>query len=235
MPRGRPIEPHFRPRGRRRANSFAGFPEECAELPETKIHNKGRNMATSLEARLETGARIAEYFQNTGDCSGWRWRRCAERCFGLKCTPAVRERLRRAHQEWLTHSGNGAFTIAGAGLKQRGRMRRDAACPKPRKMACLWFEVLQWFVDEIESLRNRADSALVLKQARVIRDRLLDQGHEAAMLPKVDKHFLFRWRKEFGINVRKTTVRFKARRAYTCTYTCTYMYVRMHVYMYIQM
>ncbi len=56
-------------------------------------------------------------------------------------------------------------------------------------MACLWFELLQWFVDEVESLRSRADSALLLKQARLLRDRLLEQGVEDVALPKINADF----------------------------------------------
>ena len=64
-------------------------------------------------------------------------------------------------------------------------------------------------MDEVEELRSRADSALLLKRARLIRVRLLEQGHPAACLPKINKDFLRRWRLEYGLSIRATTVRVK--------------------------
>ena len=169
----------------------------------------GRNMQSTVAKRLEMGARIAEWVAACPENGRWSWRDVAVECFGLQYTDASRVRLKRCYTEWKSHSGEGVFTQAGAGAIQRGRVRRAAACPRPRKMPCLWFELLQWFVDEVESLRTRSDSALLIKQARVIRDRLLEQGYEAASLPKINKDFLYRWRNEYGITIRKTTVRFK--------------------------
>lgn len=90
-----------------------------------------------------------------------------------------------------------------------GRQRCRRGTIRHRKMACLWFELLQWYVDEIECLRSRADSALLLAQARLIRDRLLAQGHDRRHVPIVNSDFLRRWRKEYNISIRATTVRFK--------------------------
>ena len=141
-------------------------------------------MQSTVAKRLETGARIAEWIAACPEGKRWRWRDVVVDCFGLEYTNACRVRLQRCYKEWQLHSGNGAFTQAGAGATQRGRCRRAAACPRHRKMPCLWFELLQWFMDEIESLRTRADSHLVIKQARIIKNQLLDQGYEAALLPK---------------------------------------------------
>ena len=180
-------------------------------------------MQSTVAKRLETGARIAEWVAACPDDRRWTWRDVVVECFGLQYTEATRVRLRRSYREWKVHSGGGAFTQAGAGATQRGRCRRAAACPRQRKMPCLWFELLQWFVDEVESLRTRTDSALLMKHARIIRDRLLEQGYEAAMLPKIDKNFLFRWRKEYGISIRKSTVQFKVRGVMTSLRTYTFM------------
>ncbi len=280
--------------------------DRCTSL--SKVHHSGRNTQSSLQQRLETGARVATILDSRPELGTRRWRTVAEEGLQLKYTPAVAERLRRCYAEWREHSREGAFTVAGSGglaptrggVPPRTRHRRPAATPRSRKMACLWFELLQWFVDEVyvpvyvrieskscppidgvphativsalftttfvlllrlhrymlhicsvthssvglrlppllllllrlrctyvstlhesyraksiyvskvESLRCRSDSALVLKQARLIRDRLLEQGHPAVSLPKINKGFLRRWRLEFGLHIRTTTVRFKA-------------------------
>ena len=175
-------------------------------------------MQSTVAKRLETGARIAEWIAACPEDRRWRWRDIVVECFGLQYTSACRVRLSRCYSEWKSHSGGGAFTQAGAGAMQRGRCRRAAVCPRQRKLLCLWFELLQWYVDEVESLRTRADSALVMKHARLIRGRLLDQGYEAALLPKINKQFLFRWRQEYGIAIRKSTVQFKVHGVQIRTY-----------------
>ena len=184
----------------------------------SKARTGGRKPATSIGQRLETGSRIEEYINLHPELGRQPWRSIAEDCFCLQYTSAVRMRLRRCWPEWHEHSSGGAHTTAGSGgLAPSGRgvsggmtrYRRQSSTPRPRKMACLWFELLRWFVDEVEELRSRADSSLLLARARLLRDRLVAQGHSAADLPKVDKNFLRRWRLEFGLSMRATTVRFK--------------------------
>ena len=182
------------------------------------MHEIGRNSKSTIAQRLEVGARVNEYFVAHGNGGKRKWRQVAEECFHLRYSAATSQRLRRCWCEWQEHSNAGSYTLSGSGgvppstntsVRQRARCRRPQQVPRPRKMACLWFELLQWFVDEVEVLRSRADSALLLKHAGIIRDRLLDQGHTAASVPKINKHFLRRWRLEYGICMRATTVRFK--------------------------
>ena len=162
------------------------------------------------------GGYVNDYVAACPELSGGRgrnrWRQVAEECFKLRYTAAVATRLQRCWAEWKEQSACGKYTPAGSGgvaPNSRARCRRASRIPRPRKMACLWFELLQWFVDEIEVLRSRADSSLLLGQARIIRDRLVAQGHPAAACPKIDKNFLSRWRAEYGLCMRATTVRFK--------------------------
>ena len=176
------------------------------------VHTGGRNAKLSIAQRLEIGGHINAFLQSNPGVGRKRWGAIAEECFNLRFSAALGVRLRRCWEEWRTHSNAGAYTPAGSGgvtPNARQRCRRQSAKPRPRKMACLWYELLQWFVDEVEELRSRADSALLLSQARVIRDRLLEQGHPASAMPKIDKHFLSRWRAEYGLCMRATTVRFK--------------------------
>ena len=183
----------------------------------SKARTGGRKPATSIGQRLETGSRIEEYINLHPELGRQPWRSIAEDCFCLQYTSAVRMRLRRCWLEWHEHSSGGAHTTAGSGglapsgrgVNARARYRRQSSTPRPRKMACLWFELLRWFVDEVEELRSRADSSLLLARARLLRDRLVAQGHSAADLPKVNKDFLRRWRLEFGLGMRATPLRLK--------------------------
>ena len=184
------------------------------------MHIAGRNTKTTIEQRLEIGARVAEILVSEPGLGHRKWRHVAEASFNLHYTPAVAARLRRCYAEWRAN-GRGAFTLAGSGgvtggiapggrkIAQRSRCRRSGNEPRSRKMACLWFELLQWFVDEVELLKSRADSALLLKRARFIRDQLLSQGHPASRMPKINRDFLRRWRLEYGLSIRTTTVRMK--------------------------
>ena len=183
-----------------------------SDSPAARLRAAGRNTKLSIVQRLEIGSHVDAFLTANPGLKDHRWHRVAHECFGLRYSPAVAARLRRCWAEWTVHSNSGAYTQAASGgmlPNGRRRCRRAYATPRPKKMECLWFELLQWFVDEVEELRSRADSTLLLNQARVIRDRLIEQGHPPAACPKIDKHFLFNWRAEYGLCMRATTVRFK--------------------------
>lgn len=84
------------------------------------------------------------------------------------------------------------------------------------KAPALGFELLQWFVDELLSLQCRADSVLLLEKARELRDQLLAAGVQPEALPKVDRHWLFRWRRQFRISHRAITTQFKVPFSVAC-------------------
>ena len=194
-----------------------GLSHQDDGVDRTLAHVVGRNTKFTIAQRLEIGSRVAEIIAADGDLCHRKWRHIAEAHFHLRYTAVVAGRLHRCLKEWHNH-GAGAYTLSGSGgvspggvacVNARARCRRISARPRGRNMACLWFELLQWYVDEVEALRSRADSALSLKQAQLIRDRLQEQGHQAACLPKVDKDCLRRWRLEYGLSVRATTFRMK--------------------------
>ena len=191
------------------------------EAPQpSPCQHSGRNLANPIRQRLELGARANDFFYLQSDAgaekNSRRWRVLIEDHLKLKYTDATRKRVMRCHAEFIEHGGSGMHTLLGAGgvspasnkaIAARARQRRPYI--RHRKMACLWFELLQWYVDEIEVLRSRADSSLLLDHARVLRDRLLAQGHDRRHVPIINADFLRRWRLEYGISIRMTTVRFK--------------------------
>ena len=177
-------------------------------------------MSSTLQSRLELGARVHDFFNLHQDLhpgrGGRRWKTLIEDHLRMQYTDASRLRVKRSWEEYCKHGNAGGHTLlasgglspaAGSTVKPRARQRRHYI--RHRKMACLWFELLQWYVDEIEELRSRADSALLLAQARLIRDRLLAMGYPEKDIPKINADFLRRWRHEYGISIRMTTVRFK--------------------------
>ncbi|CAK0804003.1 unnamed protein product, partial [Prorocentrum cordatum] len=78
-----------------------------------------------------------------------------------------------------------------------------------RMSSLIGFELLQWFVDEIESLTSRCDSSPMLEHAVWIRSQLLQQGQREEDLPKIHKGWLYLWRKEHGISIRQGTTHFQ--------------------------
>lgn len=55
-------------------------------------------------------------------------------------------------------------------------------------------ELLNWFVDEVAAIRSRADSGLLLKQARIFRTYLKEAGYPDGSLPRISKQWLYTWR-----------------------------------------
>ena len=142
------------------------------------------------------------------------WRQMALEVFNLAPSNAVNHRLRRAHKEFVEHGQTGVHTSAGAGACNREARRRDgdevstlSVCQQAS--AAIGFELLQWFVDEIEAIRSRADSRLMLDQARWLREELVRSGTPLERLPKINKGWLFRWRCQNGISLRKGTTHFQ--------------------------
>lgn len=173
----------------------------------------GRNQQASLQARLEMGRRVASFFERNRLPTRGKWQMCAEQEFNLKWSPALAMRLSRALADWAEHTAEGKFSNCAGGVSRRNRKRKGDDEVIMRKMPCISFELLQWFIDEIVSLQSRSDAGLILDKARELRDRCLALGAAPKDLPKIDKHFLSRWRAQFGISYRSITCRFKVSEA----------------------
>ena len=100
----------------------------------------------------------------------------------------------------------------------RDGMRRDAKRRKgaehnASKARGLGWALLQYFIDEVQVLRSRADSCLLLDKARGLRQSLLDQGWASEDLPKLDggagASWLYRWRLEYGLSIQATGMQLK--------------------------
>ena len=170
----------------------------------------GRNKSATVRQRLDTGARIASFLAEHPNLRAHRWRIIAEKCLHLAYNDTVRKQLARAYAEWQKRTNEGQYTVYASGGLSPKRMRvSHESHTSRRKMPCIGFELLQWYVDEVESLNCRSDSALLLKQARIIRQWVIDQGVQEKEVPQINKQWLMRWRKVHGIVMRVTTCRMK--------------------------
>ena len=166
----------------------------------------------AISARLDMGAHIGVWAEVNPDIPNLPWRRIASDVFNLAPTNAVTHRLRRVYAEWLHHGAGGRCTRAGAGAETRDQRKRrpdDAAAPRRRGGEWISFELLQWFVDEVEAIKSRSDSRLLLDQARWLKSRLVEMSTLDAHLPKITKCWLYRWRKEHSISIRRVTSHFQ--------------------------
>lgn len=140
------------------------------------------------------------------------WKTICQEVFRYAPTNANSLRLKRSYDEWMKESDGGRLTGFASGAetkKQRRRQGQEPEAPARHKGDWIQFELLQWFVDEIESLKSRADSRLMLDHARWLRAQVVESGVPEASLPKRDKAWLFRWRKKHGISIRNGTTTFQ--------------------------
>ena len=172
-----------------------------------------RRQATQTVAqRLEMGARVGAFVAAHPELGKIPWRRVAREVF--RCTPsdALAKRHQRAYAEWLASAGAGRLTAFAAGaenrtLRRRRPHERDAA--RRHKGEWISFELLQWFVDNVEAIKCRADSRMMLDTARRLKAQLVATGVPETELPKISRGWLFRWRRAQGISIRRGTVKFQ--------------------------
>ena len=162
-----------------------------------------------MTARLELGSRIAARFAKRPSPEQNPWKRIVEEELKLKYSDAVRMRLKRAYEAFVEHKGVGAFTDLGAGATSRKRHRRASTAIHTTPSDSIGHELLQWFIDEIVSQRCRADATTCMNYAKGLRHQLEERGFAEKDLPVINKVWLRRWRKRFGVSLRRGTTVFK--------------------------
>ena len=136
----------------------------------------GRRATYTVAQRLDMGARVAAWAQENPEVGRMRWGDIAEGVFNMKYSPALAKRLKRAYLEWSTSAAGGKHTAVAAGAETRERRRRlpdELETISRHKGDSISYELLQWFVDEIEAVKSRADSRLMLDHARWLRAQLV--------------------------------------------------------------
>jgi hypothetical protein len=95
-------------------------------------------------------------------------------------------------------------------LRRRKSQGRPYKCPLIREL--LW----DWFVDARRSIASTISPKFMLMKARSISELVLKAQRATGMytsLPKLDKHWLLRWKRDKGVVFRKPNVRFKTSKA----------------------
>ena len=115
----------------------------------------------------------------------------------------------RALRTYLMNTADGEHTrTAMRGMRKPGSCR-SSGCARNRVLAKgLGFALLQFFVDEVQTLRSRADSVMLLSKARELRGFLAADGILTdEPLPKLigvaGKKWFQRWREHYGITMRR--------------------------------
>jgi len=117
--------------------------------------------------------------------------------------------LSRSLELIVLRKHHGAVTSAGMrGMRDKHSYRSDGGALNSRKAAGLGFMLLQFFVDRVQRIMCRADSALMMAKARELRAELAAGGLPQCELPKLignaGRAWLLRWRRMYGIS-RKVT------------------------------
>ena len=127
-----------------------------------------------------------------------------------------RERLRnfRALQMYVASYRQGNRTRAAMldGLPFSAK-RRSGSEKNALKNGGIGHALLQYYIDEVQSLNSRADSSMMLEKARQLRFRLLANGYEETDLPKLDGragvNWFERWRHEHSYAIHAAGLQLK--------------------------
>ena len=139
---------------------------------------------------------------------------CAE---VLNCQYTTKKRIAcwRALKFYIQCKVEGATTLtAMRGMRKSHSCRDHGGAMNARKSPGLGFELLQFFVDEVQRLRCRADTCLMLKKAKELRQHLLLVVKiEVRKVPKLEGNaghvWFWRWRKMYGIAKRVVGMKLK--------------------------
>ena len=142
------------------------------------------------------------------------WRRFCQEEMKMQYTNRKRMQFSRSLKFYVLRKQDGASTIAAMrGMRDRGSCRSSGGALNSRKAAGLGFALLQFFVDNVQRLMSRADSSMLMKQARELRADLVHNGEPETSLPKLignaGHQWFKRWRETYGISKKVTGMKLK--------------------------
>jgi len=122
---------------------------------------------------------------------------------------------------WITRQARalalGRLQYSGPGRgKKPSHRKRVAGGGRPYKMPPLRDELFQWFVSVRGSCAARITLGQLMHQARVLRDTMMSAAVRSgvrAHFPRIDRHWLLRWRQEYQVSLRLPNRRWKVSRA----------------------
>ena len=120
----------------------------------------------------------------------------------------------RSLRFFLRRRKSGALTReAMRGDIARGNCRRPGGARNSLKTPSLGFHLLQWFVDKLQNLTCRADSTILMTEAREQRAYLAAHGTDDSALPKLNGNagysWFKRWRVQYQISWRVIGMKLK--------------------------
>ena len=201
-----------------------------AEVPKAKKgYVKGmRNIADQLSVRLGTGNRIVAYLNEVKGCDfadsimngsdirfpKFFWKEFVEQELQLQYTARNRLRCWRALQLLIRCNTDGKYTKCAMLDGSKSCAKRNSG-GKWNSVKCPGISqgLLQFFVDEVQGLKSRADSRMLVDKARQLRVHLESLGFQDSELPKLDDkngiNWFARWRAEHNLVTMATGVQLK--------------------------
>ena len=200
--------------------------------PKKKIPHKSRSTrrctTDELKVKLELGQHIVCYMRDEhGDAFVQRlinnehvqvphmfWPDFVNNELKIEYNTRNRLRCYRALQCVLKRmSGDRATNTAMRDGEKPNAKRSRGGAKNATKGPGLGFSLLQFFVDEVQELRSRADSAMLLEKVRQMRATLIEEGMCEDDLPKLEGRagiqWLYRWRLEYKIAQRANGMQLK--------------------------
>ena len=115
------------------------------------------------------------------------WRRYIEDVLHQTYTPRKKMELFRSLTWFAQRQAAGASTPAAMrDLRKTNSSRGSGGSMNARKAAGLGFALLQYFVDHVQRLMSRADSCMLMEQAREMHNTLVAEGTPVEDLPKLE-------------------------------------------------
>jgi hypothetical protein len=187
-----------------------------------------RNIADQLSVRLATGNRIVTYLNEVKGCGfvdrlmngedivmpRFLWRVFVEQDLQLEYTTRNRLRCWRALQLLIKCKTDGKYTKCAMLDGSKSCAKRNSG-GKWNSVKCPGISqgLLQFFVDEVQGLKSRADSRMLIDKARQLRVHLLSIGFQDSDMPLLnDKNginWFARWRAEHNLVTMATGVQLK--------------------------
>lgn len=107
-------------------------------------------------------------------------------------------------------------TMSTGRTSERTLFRRRGNQGPPYKCPVLREKLWDWFVDVRRSLASTISPKFVLLQTKSMAAEILAvqrRTGQYAPMPKIDKHWLLRWKRDHGVVFRKPNLRYKASKA----------------------
>ena len=189
-------------------------------ITEKVLEQVGKRVAGSQPSGIGNVVSIASDSEDDADAGknvslpyGF-WRRFMEEEMRMQYSDRKRMQLYRSLTLYVGRKNGGSLTRAAMrGMRARNSCRSNGGALNARRAAGLGFALLQFFVDHVQRLRSRADSTMLMNEARALRSTLESEGCPAADLPKLDgaagRMWFLRWRKFYGIVKKVTDMKLK--------------------------